>query len=189
MRAAVAAIPDTYLALAMRSDTWFTIISILTVVIAGLQAFERAVIHAVERVIIWPFVQIRRTVYYSDSLMVEYFSATSAGLMALWIVYGRDNSVAHHLMTARIPEAFWIATSTVLSVAQFTAAAHGSITSRAVCSVFATGLWSLVSLVLILRVGFSLAHVFSLPMVLACWLSIFMLIAKGQPHGPTPTTE
>lgn len=189
MRSAIACIPEPYMALALRNDRWFTFVSLLAVVIHCMQAFERAVIRLAERLVIWPFVQIRRTVHYSDSLMIEYFSATAAGILALWVVYGRDNSVAHQLMVARIPSPFWITVSGVLSLAQFWCAAHGTISSRAACSVFATALWILVSLVLVLRVGFSMAHVFSLPMVLACWLSIFMLIAKGQPNGPAAAAE
>ena len=189
MRLAIAAIPDEYLVLAMSSNGWFTTVSLLAMVIAGLQAFERAVIRAIEHLIIWPFVQIRRTVYHSDPLMVEFFSATSAGLCFLSIFFGRDNSVAHQLMLARIPEWAWATWSGLLCVGQFWAAAHGALSQRATACVFACAFWVLVSLVLILRVGFSLAHVFSLPMVLACWLAIFMLIAKGtNGSGSTGTT-
>lgn len=189
MRSAIACIPDCYMRLSLESDAWSVFLSLVAVVIASMQAFERAVLRAVERLILWPFIQIRRTVHHSDSLMVEYLSATCAGLMALWVAFGRDNSVAHHLMTAKIPAWFWISISSVLSLAQFVSAAHGSLSNRAACAVFATGLWALVTLILILRVGFSLAHVFSLPMVLACWLSIFILIAKGQHHGPAKPAE
>ncbi len=189
MRPALAAIPLAYVELAHDSQAWFAYVCVLTLVIRAMQIFERAVMRVIERLIIWPFIQIRRTVYHSDPLMIEYFSATAAGILALWILYGRDNSVAHQLMTQRIPERLWVSVSGVLSLAQFWSAAHGSLSSRAACSVFATALWALVSLVLLLRVGFSLAHVFSLPMVLACWLTIFMLIAKGQPHGPTTAAE
>lgn len=185
MRLALAAIPDQYVTLAMGNDWWFAFVSLVAMMIHAMQAFERAVIRLVEDIIVWPFLQIRRTVHHSDSLMIEFASATMAGLMVVWVLGGRDNSVAHQLMTTRIPESFWIVASGALSLAQFASAAHGRLKSRVACSVLSWALWSLVSLVLLLRVGFSLAHVFSLPMVLACWLSIFMLIAKGQPHhGP-----
>lgn len=188
MKAAFACIPDAYMELALASNLWYWFVAAVVVIIQAMQAFERAVMRLVESLIIWPFVQIRRTVYYSDPLMVEYFSATSAGIMSLWVIYGRDNSVAHQLMVQRIPEQFWIAASAILSVVQFYCAAHGSLSHRASCCVFACAFWALVSLVLILRVGFSLAHVFCLPMVLACWLAIFMLLQKGG-HGPASTAH
>ncbi len=174
--------------LALASDVWYWFVATVIVIIQAMQAFERAVLRLVESLIIWPFVQIRRTVYYSDSMMVEYFSATSAGIMSLWVIYGRDNSVAHQLMVQRIPEQFWLVASAMLSAVQFYCAAHRSLSHRASCCVFACAFWALVSLVLLLRVGFSLAHVFCLPMVLACWLAIFMLLAKGG-HGPAATTH
>jgi hypothetical protein len=107
-------------------------------------------------------------------------------MTALWVAFGRENSVAHQLMVARIPEWLWISFSGLLCGAQFWAVAHGNLSQRGVSCVFATAFWAFLSLILLLRVGFSLAHVFSLPMVLACWLAIFMLIAKGT-HGPTTT--
>lgn len=188
MKPALAAIPDAYVTLAMGSEVWFWFVSATAVMIHAMQVFERAMLAVIERLILWPFVQIRRTVYHSDPMMVEYFSATSAGIMALWVWFGRENSVAHQLMVARIPEWLWVTLSASLSVAQFYAVSHGRLSHRGVACVYAWAFWSLVSLVLILRVGFSLAHVFSLPMVLACWLAIFMLLAKGT-HGPTTTTD
>jgi len=182
MRPAFAAIPDAYIHLAMGNDAWFAFVSLLAMVIHAMQSFERAALAA----ILWPFIQIRRTVYHSDPMMIEYFSATSAGIMALWVWFGRENSVAHQLMVARIPEWLWMAFSATLSATQFYSVAHGNLSHRGVACVFACAFWVFLSLILILRVGFSLAHVFSLPMVLACWLAIFMLLAKGT-HGPTTT--
>lgn len=186
MRPAFAAIPDPYIALAMGNDWWFCFVSLLAVIIHAMQSFERAMIRLVERLILWPFIQIRRTVYHSDPMMVEYFSATAAGMTAMWVAFGRDNSVAHQLMISRFPEWLWISVSTILSAAQFYAVAHGNLSQRGVSCVFSCAFWAFLSLILLLRVGFSLAHVFSLPMVLACWLAIFMLLAKGT-HGPTTT--
>lgn len=186
MRPAFACIPDTYMELALASDIWYWFVAVIAVIIRAMQAFERAVIAVVERLILWPFIQIRRTVYHSDPMMVEYFSATAAGMTALWVAFGRENSVAHQLMVARIPEWLWISFSATLCGAQFWAVAHGNLSQRGVSCVFACAFWAFLSLILLLRVGFSLAHVFSLPMVLACWLAIFMLIAKGT-HGPTTT--
>ena len=186
MRQAIAAIPDAYVMLSAESEAWYWFVATIAVIIRAMQAFERAVIAAVERCILWPFVQIRRTVYHSDPMMIEYFSATSAGLIGLWVYFGRENSVAHQLMVARIPEWLWITLSASLSVSQFYAVAHGNLSHRGVACVYAWAFWTLLSLILILRVGFSLAHVFSLPMVLACWLAIFMLIAKGT-NGPATT--
>lgn len=184
MKPALAAIPDEYVMLAMGNDWWLHFVSLVAVVIHIMQVFERAAIRIIERLILWPFVQIRRTVYQSDPMMVEFFSATSAGMVGLWVAFGRDNSVAHQLMVARIPEWLWIALSAVLCGSQFYSVAHGNLAQRGVSCVFACAFWAFLSLILLLRVGFSLAHVFSLPMVLACWLAIFMLLAKGT-HGPT----
>lgn len=184
MKTAIACIPDTYMELALTSDLWYWFVAAAALIIRAMQAFECAVLAVVEHMILWPFIQIRRTVYLSDPLMVEYFSATSAGMVGLWVAFGRDNSVAHQLMVARIPEWLWIALSAALSTSQFYAASHGTLSQRGVSCVFAVAFWAFLSLILLLRVGFSLAHVFSLPMVLACWLAIFMLIAKGT-HGPT----
>ena len=186
MRPAFAAIPDAYVQLAMANEAWYWFVTATGCVIHAMHMFERALVFAVERLILWPFIQIRRTVYHSDPMMVEYFSATSAGIMSLWVAFGRDNSVAHRLMISRIPEWLWITLSASLSVSQFYAVAHGNLSHRGVACVFSCAFWAFLSLILILRVGFSLAHVFSLPMVLACWLAIFMLIAKGT-HGPTTT--
>jgi len=186
MRPAFACIPDQYMELALASDIWYWFVAVIAVIIRAMQAFERAVIAVVERLILWPFIQIRRTVYHSDPMMVEYFSATAAGMTALWVAFGRENSVAHQLMVARVPEWCWISFSASLCGTQFWAVAHGNLSQRGVSCVFATAFWAFLSLILLLRVGFSLAHVFSLPMVLACWLAIFMLIAKGT-HGPTTT--
>lgn len=187
MRAALACIPDAYMKLALESDGWYWLLSMIAVIIRAMQAFERAVLAIVERMILWPFIQIRRTVQRGDPMMVEYFSATSSAMVGLWVAFGRENSVAHQLMVARFPEWLWMALSGVLSAAQFYAVAHGNLSHRGVACVFSCAFWAFLSLILILRVGFSLAHVFSLPMVLACWLAIFMLIAKGT-HGPAATT-
>lgn len=189
MRLAIASIPDAYVMLALESDAWYWFVAIITVIIRAMQAFERAVIATIERCILWPFIQIRRTVYLSDPMMIEYFSATSAGLVGLWVAFGRDNSVAHQLMVARIPEWLWITLSASLSASQFWAVGHGNLSHRGVACVFSCAFWAFLSLVLILRVGFSLAHVFSLPMVLACWLAIFMLIAKGTNGPATPAAN
>lgn len=186
MKPAIACIPDAYMELALASDPWYWFVTAIAVVIRGMQVFERAMLAVIERLILWPFIQIRRTVYHSDSLMVEYFSATSAGIVALWVALGREGSVAHQLMVQRIPEQAWIICGASLCLAQFYAAAHGSLSYRGVCCVFGTAFWAFISLILILRVGFSLAHAFSLPMTLACWLAIFMLLAKGG-HGPATT--
>lgn len=186
MKPAFAAIPDAYIELALASDLWYWFVLAMAGVIHAMQAFERAVLALVERLILWPFIQIRRTVMYSDPMMIEYFSATSAGLIGLWVAFGRENSVAHQLMIQRIPEWLWIALSASLCASQFWAVAHGTLSHRGVACVFSTAFWAFLSLILLLRVGFSLAHVFSLPMVLACWLAIFMLLAKGT-HGPTTT--
>jgi hypothetical protein len=188
MKAAIACIPDAYMELALASEAWYWFVSTVALVIGGLQALERAMLAIIEHLILWPFIQIRRTVYHSDSLMVEYFSATSAGIVSLWVAFGRENSVAHQLMVQRIPEYIWIALSTVLCLAQFHAAAHGSLSHRGMCCVFGTAFWTFLSLILILRVGFSLAHAFSVPMALACWLAIFMLLAKGG-HGSATATD
>lgn len=181
MRPALAAIPLAYVELAHDSQAWFAYVCVLTLVIRAMQIFERAVMRVIERLI-----QIRRTVYYSDSLMVEYFSATSAGIFALWVFLGRENSVAHQLMIQRVPEAVWVTLGAALCVLQFIAASRGTLSQRGICCVFGTGFWLFLSTVLLLRVGFSLAHVFSLPMVLACWLAIFMLLAKGTNGPATP---
>lgn len=189
MRNAIACIPDVYMELALANDMWYWFVSAVAVIIHGMQAFERAVIALVERLILWPFIQIRRTVLHSEPMMIEYFSATSAAILAFWVHFGRENSVAHQLMVQRIPEWLWISLGGVLSASQFYAVAHGTLAQRGISCVFACAFWAFLSLVLILRVGFSLAHVFSLPMVLACWLAIFMLIAKGN-HGPaTPAAR
>lgn len=188
MRSAIACIPDCYIRLSLESDGWYYFLAAVAVVIRGMQVFERAVLAAFERLILWPFVQIRRTVLHSDSMMVEYFSATSAGMVAVWVAFGRENSVAHQLMLSRIPEWLWLVLSGLLCLVQFRAVAHGTLSQRGCTMVFATAFWAFFSLVLLLRVGFSLAHVFSLPMVLACWLSIFMLISKGT-HGTTRTAS
>lgn len=184
MRLSVAAIPDCYTRLYLESETWYWFLASIAVVIHVIQWFERAMIAVVERLILWPFIQIRRTVYHSDPMMIEFFSATSAGLIGLWVAFGRENSVAHQLMVARFPEWLWITLSASLSAAQFWAVSHNNLSHRGVACVFSCAFWAFLSLILLLRVGFSLAHVFSLPMVLACWLAIFMLIAKGT-HGPT----
>lgn len=181
MRAAIAAIPDDYMALAMRNDAWFAFVALLAMIIHGMQIVERAVMRIIERLILWPFIQIRRTVLHSDSMMIEYFSATSAGLMSAWVAFGRENSVAHQLMVSRVPEWLWIVLPASLCATQFWAVAHGTLSNRGVACVFSTAFWAFLSLILLLRVGFSLAHVFSLPMVLACWLAIFMLLSKGTP--------
>lgn len=186
MRPAFAHIPDQYMELALDSDVWYWFVAAVAVIIRAMQAFERAALAVVERCILWPFVQIRRTVYHSDSLMVEYFSATAAGLLAAWVYFGREGSVAHQLMIQRVPEPIWIICGVVLCVAQFAAASHGTLSHRGICSVFGTAFWAFLSLILLLHVGFSLAHVFSLPMTLACWLAIFMLLAKGT-NGPATT--
>lgn len=186
MRSAISCIPDAYMELALASDVWYWFVATIALIIHAMQAFERTMLAAFERMILWPFIQIRRTVYQSDPMMVEYFSATSAGMVGLWVYFARENSVAHQLMLAKFPEWLWMTLSSVLSGVQFYAVAHGSLSHRGVSCVFATAFWAFLSLVLLLRVGFSLAHVFSLPMVLACWLAIFMLIAKGT-HGPTTT--
>lgn len=186
MRPAFSTIPTVYTELALDHDGWHYFICFVAMVIHGLQWFERAMIRLVEALILWPFIQIRRTVHYSDSLMVEYFSATASGLFALWVIYGRENSVAHQLMVQRVPEAVWGTLGAALCVLQFIAASRGTLSQRGICCVFGTGFWLFLSTVLLLRVGFSLAHVFSLPMVLACWLAIFMLIAKGTNGPATP---
>lgn len=186
MKPAFAAIPDAYMELALASDMWYWFVVAIALIICAMQAFERAVIALVERCILWPFIQIRRTVLHSDPMMIEYFSATAAGMVGMWVVFGRENSVAHQLMIQRIPEWLWTTLSGALCLSQFYSVAHGTLSQRGVSMVFATAFWAFLSLVLLLRVGFSLAHVFSLPMVLACWIAIFMLIAKGT-HGPTTT--
>lgn len=186
MRPAFAHIPDAYMELALDSDIWYWFVATIAIVIRAMQAFERAAIAFVEQCILWPFVQIRRTIYHGDSLIVEYFSATAAGLFAAWVLYGRENSVAHQLMVQRVPEAVWITLGSVQCVIQFLAASRGTLSYRGVCCVFGTGFWLFLSTILLLRVGFSLAHVFSLPLTLACWLAIFMLIAKGTNGPATP---
>lgn len=186
MRTAIAYIPDAYMELALTSDLWYWFVAAVAVIIRAMQAFERAMLAVIERIILRPFIQIRRTVYHGNPMMIEYFSATSAAMVGLWVAFGRENSVAHQLMLQRIPEWLWLALSGTLSAAQFYAVAHGNLSQRGVSCVFATAFWAFLSLILLLRVGFSLAHVFSLPMVLACWLAIFMLIAKGT-HGPATT--
>lgn len=184
MRPAFAAIPDAYMELALASDLWYWFVAVIAVIIRAMQAFERGMLTLVEKCILWPFVQIRRTVQHSDPMMIEFFSATSAGLIGLWVAFGRENSVAHQLMIARFPEWLWITLSASLSASQFWAVSHNNLSHRGVACVFSCAFWAFLSLILLLRVGFSLAHVFSLPMVLACWLAIFMLIAKGT-NGPT----
>jgi len=184
MRPAFACIPDQYMELALTSEMWYWFVAAVAVIIRAMQAFERAALAVVERCILWPFVQIRRTVYHSDSLMVEYSSATSAGILAAWAYFGRDD--IHQVVMQSVPASVWITGGIALCVAQFAAAAHGTLSHRGICSVFGTAFWAFLSLILILRVGFSLAHVFSLPLTLACWLSIFMLLAKGT-NGPATT--
>lgn len=187
MRPALSAIPDAYMELALGNNGWLIFVSMVAVVIHGMQIFERAMIRLIEALILWPFIQIRRTVYHSDSLMVEYSSASSAGIFMLWVLYGRDNSVAHQLMTQRVPEYAWIIGALALCLAQFTAIGRGTLSQRSICCIYACGFWTFLTIVLLLRVGFSLAHVFSMPLMLACWLAIFILLAKGG-YGPTTPT-
>jgi len=68
MKPAFAHIPDAYMELALDSDVWYWFVAAVAVIIRAMQAFERAALAVVERCILWPFVQIRRTVYHSASL-------------------------------------------------------------------------------------------------------------------------
>ena len=142
MRTAIAYIPDAYMELALTSDLWYWFVAAVAVIIRAMQAFERAMLAVIERIILRPFIQIRRTVYHGNPMMIEYFSATSAAMVGLWVAFGRENSVTHQLMLQRIPEWLWLALSGTLSAAQFYAVAHGNLSQRGVSCVFATAFWA-----------------------------------------------
>lgn len=184
MRPALAAIPDSYIELANEHNGWFYFVSTLAIIIQAMQITERVVMRVFVGLILWPFMNIRRAMHDTDSMIVEHISASAAGLMALWLHWGRQPTEVYRTLSAIAPTPVLIALTLTLCISQFYFSSRGPICRRGVLSILACGWWTILTLVLMHQTGFFLVHIFSLPLMLACGLSVWALYEKVD-NGPT----
>jgi len=184
MKPALAAIPDAYIHLALRNDGWMAFVSLLAMVIHGLQCLERAVMRVMETVFLYPFQRILHTYQHYDSAMVEYLSATCSMALSVWAISGRH--APNPITEAAV---WWIlaAPAALIGIFQGIAVQHCNHTTRSLCGFLAFMLWTWLSVTAYRRMGFDLLHVFAVPLMLACWLVILMHL-RGQ-NGSTGTAE
>jgi len=174
VRAAIACIPDCYLRLSLESDGWYYFLAAVAVVIRVMQAFERAVL--------WPLHRILETLYYSHSRDLEYFSASCLFSLPAWIYLGRQDYL-REWMTSKCPPEVWVGMALALGIGQTVAAARGTYSTRSATCMFACAWWCWVSYVVFYRIGFSLDNVFGFWLAFAFFLKALGL-ARRVHHGP-----
>lgn len=187
MRAALACIPDSYAELALSSDAWLRFLCALAVLIHGMQAFERAVLRLVESVVLYPLRRILHTYQHGDPAMIEYYSATCASLFGLWVVAGRSSPTLRQI-TETIPWWIWSNPAMLIGIFQGIAVQHGNSNTRALFSFLAFLLWSWLSAITYRRLGFNAIHSFTVPLMLACWIVIFIHL-RGQNGSAAESTR
>lgn len=186
MKPAFAAIPEVYVQLAMANDAWYWFVTATGCVIHAMQLVERLVIG----IVTWPFNQLVKALRDRDGMLIEHSSATSAGLMAVWAYLGREPDEAYRVVTTFLPYGLVVALAAALCVYQFVCASRGAIASRGTALVLACGYWSFLSIVLFIKTGFLLFHVFSAPLAVLCSLCAWLLWEQiDGPANKSTTSE
>ena len=189
MKPALAAIPDAYVTLAMGSDVWFWFVTATAVMIHAMQVFERAVLRLVEAVILYPFRRILYTYQHSDPTMIEYYSATCAITFGLWVMFGRTQQALLRQITDAIPWWLWSDPSVIVGIFQGLSVQYANRTTRAFCGSLALTLWAWLSIITFRRMGFNAIHAFTIPLMLACWITIFVHLRGANGHGSTTASS
>lgn len=121
-------------------------------------------------------------------MLIEFTSGFSAICFALWFMsLGNVRASIYRAMTAHVPEIGWVGLFAVAGVTQLVAVSTGTRIQRAQAMVVSFALWLSISGILWNRQGFNIIHPLLIPLTVACFLSIFILL--GRPWDAKHTTD